>query len=97
MQEELEALLIQNKIHADETHALLEALVIQGAEENMKETNELLETLLKQSVETTKMIEALKECVEAQEATDMSNTNTLIKELKDSIETQQVNVSLNLV
>lgn len=97
MQEELEALIIQNKLVADETNALLEALVIQGNKDEMEETNGILELLLKQSEQTTKMLASLKESVDAQKETDMSGTNTLIKELKDSIETQEVNVSLNLV
>lgn len=97
MQEELEALIIQNKLVADETNALLEALVIQGSKEQMADTNELLSRLLKQSAKATKMLVSLKESIDAQKETDMSDTNALIKDLKESIKTQEVNVSLNLV
>jgi hypothetical protein len=49
MQEELEALIIQQKQTSDETHALLEALVLQGSKKEEPNTNDLIEVLKEQN------------------------------------------------
>jgi len=99
MEQALEAIIIQNKQNSEDTISLLEAIAVQG-----KGLSDDVETI-KKAVKDLKEIEVKIPKIETPvipeikvPAPDMSETNSLLKEIKKELnQPQKVNIKLNLV
>jgi len=99
MEQALETIILQNKEIGEDTIGLLEALAVQG-----KGLSDDVETI-KKAVKDLKEIEVKIPKIETPvipeikvPAPDMSETNSLLKEIKKELnQPQKVNIKLNLV